>query len=46
VAARHDREQGTLALQTLDVGERVAVDEEQIGEVTGLDLTQFVVLVP
>ena len=42
VAVLHDHQQRVLALQALDVGEGVAVDEQQVGEVAGLDLAQLV----
>jgi hypothetical protein len=37
----HDDEERVLPLQELDVGERIAVDEEEIGEVAGLDLAEL-----
>src|SRR6266436_366110 len=40
-AVLHDDEERVLALQELDVGERIAVDEEEIGEVAGLDLAEL-----
>ena len=40
-AVLHDDEERVLPLQELDVGERIAVDEEEIGEVAGLDLAEL-----
>ena len=41
-AVLHDHQQRVLVLQELDVGERIAVDEQQIGQVAGLDLAELV----
>src|SRR5882724_6689531 len=40
-AVLHDDEERVLPLQELDVGERIAVDKEEIGEVAGLDLAEL-----
>src|ERR1700751_5824577 len=39
--ALHDRLQPVSVLQDRDVAERVAVDEDEVGEVAGLDLAEF-----
>src|SRR6266568_1521580 len=41
-AVLHDDEQRVLTLQALDVGERIAIDEQEVGEVAGLDLAELV----
>src|SRR5215813_6829976 len=40
-AVLHDGQEGILSLQALDVGERIAVDEQEVGEVARLDLPEL-----
>ena len=42
VAVLHDRYQARRVLQDAHVGERVAIDEQQVGEVVGAELAELV----
>src|SRR5438046_1845986 len=43
-AVLHDRQQAVAILEDADVGQRVAFDQKEISEITGLDLAEFVAL--
>src|SRR5262245_5668890 len=40
-AVLHDREQAILVPQHADVGERIAVDQQHVREIAGLDLAEL-----
>src|SRR5215510_4000351 len=40
-AVLHDREQAVLVAQDGDIRERIAVDQQEVREIAGLDLAEF-----